>query len=215
MIENRDTFFARLQTLPWSAVLSEDEIDRIELTYDLAKNAHRGQTRKDGERYFEHPRRATLTVLDDLVIVEARVVMDALLHDTYEDCARYLKPSKIRIVSGPDVARDIRLLSKVPKEGSFDRLMLHAEWQPLVVKGCDRLDNLRGLAHMDDAFKLKQLRETSETYLPLFRRLTEYDAPMRYRPACEKLYNLLVQAYNATAITIGVAAQPDFQGVVP
>ncbi len=210
MFENRDTFFARLQSLPCSAVFSEEEINRIELTYDLAKYAHRGQRRKSGERYFEHPRRATLTILDELGIIDARALMDALLHDAFEDSAKYLTPSKIRIVCGPDVERDIRFLSKVPKEGSFERLAQHAEWHPLLVKGCDRLDNLRSLVATSDEFKLKQLRETEEHYLPLFRRLATLDAPARYQAACEKLYNLIAAAYNATATTVDV---PTIQGM--
>ena len=215
MTENRDTFFARLQRLPCSAVFSEDEIARIELTYDLAKYAHRGQVRKSGERYFEHPRRATLTLLDELDIVEARTLMDALLHDTYEDSAKYLTPSKIRIVCGPDVERDIRFLSKVPKDGSFERLLRYAEWQPILVKGCDRLDNLRSLAETSDEFKRKQLRETEEHYLPLFRRLAEQDAPARYRASCEKLYDLLVSAYDVAADTVNLPLVPRLRGGLP
>jgi (p)ppGpp synthase/HD superfamily hydrolase len=214
MTENRDMFIARLQSLPCAAVFSEEEIDRIELTYDLAKYAHRGQARKSGERYFEHPRRATLTLLDEVNVIEARTLMDALLHDAYEDSAKYLTPSKIRIVCGPDVERDIRLLSKVPKEGSFERLSCYAEWQPILVKGCDRLDNLRSLVETSDEFKRKQLRETEEHYLPLFRRLAEQDAPARYRASCVKLYNLIIAAYNETAITVGIAKQVNFDGAV-
>jgi (p)ppGpp synthase/HD superfamily hydrolase len=37
----------------------------------------------------------------------------------------------------------------------------------LVVKGCDRLDNLRSLGDCTDEFRAKQLRETREHYSSL------------------------------------------------
>ena len=80
--ENRDTFFARLEPH-----LAPSSLLDIQLAYTLAKFGHRAQTRKelgeDGqpERYFEHPRRVTLILLDEVKIHEPELVVAALLHE--------------------------------------------------------------------------------------------------------------------------------------
>jgi GTP pyrophosphokinase len=168
MEENRDTFLARLREPPGSVLFSDDEVARIELAYDLAKYAHRAQGRKDGTRYFEHPRKVALHLVVGLGLYDAAAVIAALLHDAYEDSPKYVTPAKVSIIGGERAARMIRLLSKVPKEGYVERLRAHADWMTLAVKLCDRYDNYDDLDTADAAFQAKQTVETRDVYLPLF-----------------------------------------------
>lgn len=142
--EDRERFFNRIAFLP------EADRMRIQLAYTLAKFAHRAQVRKepgpDGKplRYFEHVRRVALVLIDELKIARPEMITAALLHDGIED-TRDLTPDVIEFHFGADVGTLVKLLSKVPKEGFADRLLHFGDWRALMIKGCDRLDNLRSL----------------------------------------------------------------------
>lgn len=174
-MENRDSFMALLTD---AALFTDEDIARVEMAYDLSKYAHRAQLRKDGERVFEHPRRAARSLLDRLKIYDLATVIAALLHDGYEDASRYVTPTKVRILGGEEADRQIRLLSKVPnKEGYVERLWLYGNWLVLSVKLCDRDDNMRTLGAGDEEFQRKQTIETRDVYLPLFHHLVTITPP--------------------------------------
>lgn len=168
-MENRDSFFARLRA---AALFSDEDIARVEMAYDLSKYAHRAQERKDGERYFEHPRRVAIALLDRLEICDTATVIAGLLHDGYEDASQYVTPAKVRILGGLEADRHVRLLSKVPeKKGFVERLWRHGDWKVICVKLCDRDDNMRSIDAGTEEFQRKQTIETRDVYLPLFRHL--------------------------------------------
>jgi (p)ppGpp synthase/HD superfamily hydrolase len=79
---------------------------------------------------------------------------------------------------GQAVAGIVRRLSKVPKAGYVDRLAC-ADWRTLVIKACDRLDNLRSLGkpEVPREFQVKQVRETRDKYFALFGRLAAIGPP--------------------------------------
>ena len=185
-LENRDTFFDRFRRPPGSVLLSAEDIDRIELAYALAKYAHRAQDRKDGERYFEHPRRVALWLIDGVGLYDPASIIAALLHDAYEDAPQYVTPAKVRIVGGAEAERMIRLLSKMPKDGYLERLRAHGDWKTLLIKLCDRHDNMSSLSAAPADFQRKQTVETRDTYLPLFDHLLAI-APAPYRGAIEEI----------------------------
>lgn len=182
--ENKEAFFARLTSPPYGCMLAPEDLVRIELAYLLAKYGHRAQTRKEEkngkpERYFEHPRRVALILLDELRLADPPMIMAALLHDCFED-TRDIDPLKVQIACGPDVVRLVRMLSKTPKAGYYERLIEHGDWRALMIKACDRLDNLRTLEHTDDAFIKKQVGQTREEFMPVLGRLADI-APFAVR----------------------------------
>jgi len=175
MTENKHTFQARLKPhFPPSVQL------KIKLAYVLAKFGHRAQKRKelDGAgnpmRYFEHPRRVALILMDEIGLMESDPIIASLLHDSLEDCED-ISPELLENSFGPIPTRYIQLLSKVPKEGYLERLMNCGDWKILLLKACDRLDNLRSLMSPQASreWQEKQLRETREDYFPLFDRMIE------------------------------------------
>ncbi len=165
---NRSEFFDKLEPFHAPSTLLS-----IELAYTLAKYGHRAQVRREvdasGEplRYFEHVRRVALVLVEELRITDATMIIAALLHDGIED-TRDLTPPMIEHVFGEDVVCMVKTLSKVPKTGYVDRFYQSADLRPIVIKICDRLDNLRSVQG-DIEFGDRQRKETRETYLPMFR----------------------------------------------
>ncbi len=149
---NRHTFMSRVRCFA-----NNKEAHQIEMAYLLAKKSHKGQVRKaeigpDGKplRYFEHPRRVALSIIDEAGITEAHVVSAGILHDTYEDDDDIdLMSMLVEEVCGPGTATLVRLVTKVPKEGYIQRLEYAAQdsfsSQAFIIKAADRLDNLRTL----------------------------------------------------------------------
>lgn len=172
MSENHKSFFDRLVFLPF-----EDRLD-IELAYALGKYWFRSKFRKEKDeegkqvRYFEHMRRVVLILVDELHIADPKLIIAALLHDALEDTKKQdLAAVQIEKRFGGEVIWIVKLLSKCPVEGYLERLNAFADWQVLLLKACDRLDNLRSLSAGSLEFQQKQIEETRTKYYPLFDKL--------------------------------------------
>lgn len=181
-MENKETFQARLK--PWFA--PSDQL-QIKLAYCLGKFGHRAQTRNElvegkPTRYFEHVRRVSLVLMDDLKIMDRDMIIACLLHDSVEDTDD-VTIELIEHSFGREVAHMVALLSKSPKEGYKDRLKNCHEWKVLLIKFCDRMDNCRSLMVPGCSleFQKKQVKETIEEYLPLFEYMVTL-VPDIYRP---------------------------------
>lgn len=181
MIENKETFQARLK--PY---FSPSDQQNIKLAYCLAKHGHRAQVRKEliegkPTRYFEHVRRVSIVLMDEMKIMDREMICSSLLHDAVEDTDD-ITPELIEHAHGSEVAMMVALLSKSPKEGYHDRLANCKNWKVLAIKACDRLDNLRSLMIPGTTleFQKKQIQETKEYYFPLFDQLLEL-CPAHYK----------------------------------
>ncbi len=174
-MENNETFFARCKP-----IFTPSEELKIRLAYIMAKAGHRNQFRKeldaDGNpvRYFNHPRRVAIILLDELQITNWEMIVAAFLHDGLEDI-RGLTAEMLESYFNTNVCRMIKLLTKDPKEGYWDRLVRRGDWETLVVKSCDRLDNLRSLKAGTVEFQKKQIKETIECFYPLLDQLHGLD----------------------------------------
>lgn len=164
-MEDKQSFRDRIY--PWFA---PSDILSIELAYYLAKFGHRAQFRKelvDGkpQRYFEHVRRTSLILMDELKIMDRDMIVSALLHDSIED-TQDLSAELIEHCFNKDVALFVKLLSKVPAEGYYDRLVDCNNWKVLAIKVCDRIDNIRSLNvdGVSEEFKIKQKLQTKQHF---------------------------------------------------
>ncbi len=159
-----------------------EKIAIIEAAYNFAEEAHRGQVRKSGEPYLEHPLQTAL-ILAQLQL-DASSLAAALLHDIPENCGLPIKaieakfgPEIGKLVDGTTKLGKVSLASgMVAKEGQAENLrkMLVAMAEDLrvvFIKLADRLHNMRTL----DAFPVEKQRsiaqETLEIYAPLAHRL--------------------------------------------
>lgn len=165
---NRRMFLDRLRPQ-----FDDVAFERVGAAYKFAKYGHRGIFRDDGvTRYVDHVRAVAWIAIDELEIYDCELIVEALLHDIREDT--YLLSSvRIRINFGRRIARGIELLSKIPAEGYYDRLMLYGTWRELIIKLADRLHNLRTLGSCPVEKQRRQIAETRMHILPLVVRLRE------------------------------------------
>ena len=119
--------------------------------------------------------------MDEMKIIDRDMIITALLHDSIEDCAD-LTPELLQHSFGSNVVTMIKVLSKAPKEGYIERLSTYQDWKVLLIKSCDRLDNLRSLMIPGTSldFKKKQVKETKEKYFPIFDRMVSL-IPAEYK----------------------------------
>lgn len=188
VVENKATFFARLQSR-----LSPSEVVKVRSAYYLAKYGHRAQTRKgeigtDGSalRYFEHVRRVAIILMDIAGVYDPDMICAALLHDAIEDCSEDLDAAMIEQLFGSRVARLVICLSKTSAimnagpDAYTKRLWdtIKDNSDVVLLKACDRLDNLKSLGMTTREFQEKQYHETCIKYMPLFRHalITEHPA---------------------------------------
>src|SRR5690606_14830780 len=154
------------------------DIDLIRRAYDFAQWAHRDQTRKSGDPYFIHPA-SVAGIIAELRLDTASVIA-GLLHDVVEDTeistaevARDFGAEVADLVDGVTKLGKINFTSKEDRQAENFRKMVVAmskDIRVLLVKLCDRLDNMRTLEHMKPDSQERIARETMEIYAPLANR---------------------------------------------
>lgn len=175
-MENRESFFARINPF-----MAPSDLLKVEFAYMMAKFGHRFQFRKemdkDGNplRYFDHPRRVAIIIIDEVHIREPEMICSALLHDCLED-TKDISAQMIEQLFGKEVVRNVKLLSKLPKEGYYERLQNFGDWKVWALKCADRLDNLRSLQQTSKEFQDRQLKETREVIYPMIKNLINMNA---------------------------------------
>lgn len=163
--------------------LPPEKMSVIEDAYSYAAEAHRGQTRKSGEPYLEHPIQ-TAVILAELQL-DGSSLAAALLHDIPENCA--IPVSEIEARFGPEIAKLVEGVTKLSKvswqapeavsrESQAENLrkMLVAMAEDLrvvFIKLADRLHNMRTLKALSPEKQLMIAQETLEIYAPLAHRL--------------------------------------------
>ncbi len=155
------------------------DVDLLEKAYLYAANAHRGQLRKSGDPYFIHPT-SVAGVIAELKLDVASICA-GLLHDVAEDCEvgipeleREFGREIATLVDGVTKLGNLTFQSKEDKQAENFRKMLVAmarDIRVLLIKLCDRLDNMRTLEHMKPEAQERIARETMEIYAPLANRL--------------------------------------------
>lgn len=167
-----------------STYLPEDKIALVKEAYEFAAKAHRGQVRKTGEPYLEHPLNAAM-ILGELHL-DAETLAAALLHDVPEDCgisleeigAKFGAPV-VKLVDGvtklnklANRARTGEAKSKVQAENLRKMLLATAEdLRVVLIKLADRLHNMRTLGALPAEKRRAIAQETLEIYAPLAHRL--------------------------------------------
>lgn len=167
----------------------------------FATKAHGEQLRKSGEPYITHP----LSVVENVYKYKKSKNLDTLLiaaclHDTLEDT----DVSYYDIVKefGPQIAalvleltNDEDMKNILGKECYLSIKMKNMSSWALVIKLCDRLDNLKDLSEREEEFKIHYMSET----------IGILDSILRYRSLSkthvaiiEKIISLLLQLCRAS-----------------
>jgi len=158
---------------------SDADLGLLRDAYEYATQAHEGQVRKSGAPYFSHPA-AVAKVITELRLDVASVCA-GLLHDVVEDTPQTVKDLEERfgkevafLVDGVTKLSKINFTSRQEREADNFRKMLVAmsrDIRVLLVKLCDRVDNMRTLGFMKTDSQERIARETTEIFAPLAGRL--------------------------------------------
>jgi GTP pyrophosphokinase len=177
-MENHQTYIDRFRLK-----VSEEDLQRIEFAYDLAKYAHREQCRDDGERYFEHLRASSLIAIDELGITDPDIHIAILLHDVIED-SYLLSYHRIKLIFGKKIAKIVSNLSKPPinnpqfktkqeRNDYYFSNMTRWQFEEQLCKLVDRLHNIRTISNCKPAKQKRKIAETQEYFKPLVNQLKQ------------------------------------------
>lgn len=188
--------------------LSKGELKEVDKAYKYAEEKHRGQYRKTGEPYINHP----LFVADILTSIKAdrETIIAALLHDVVEDTEA--SKNDIKELFGDSIARLVDGVTKINNINvSTDNEYLTSYYKKIIVgmsedvrviiiKLADRLHNMRTLYALDHEKQKKKAKETLEILAPIAHRLgmnkikseleelsLKYLKPEAYNDVVEKL----------------------------
>jgi GTP pyrophosphokinase len=155
------------------------DVDLIKRAYDFSYRMHSGQTRKSGDPYFVHPANVAGVIAD--LRLDTASVCAGLLHDVVEDTLVSLDDVEKQfggeiatLVDGVTKLSKINFTSKEDRQAENFRKMVVAmarDIRVLLVKLCDRVDNMRTLEFMSKEAQERIARETLEIYAPLANRL--------------------------------------------
>ena len=155
------------------------DLELIRRAWHYSEWAHREQTRKSGEPYFVHPARVAGVIAE--LKLDAASVCAGLLHDvvedtlaTTEDLERDFGAEVATLVDGVTKLGQINFTSREDRQAENFRKMVVAmakDLRVLLIKLCDRIDNMRTLQFMSAEAQERISRETLEIYAPLANRL--------------------------------------------
>lgn len=153
--------------------------DMIDTAYRLAKAAHKGQYRRSGAEYIEHP--VQIAYIAYTFSLDVVTITSALLHDVVEDTPYTL--ADIKAFFGPAVADIVDGVTKLKKiqyntheEQQVENLRkmflaMAKDIRVVIIKLIDRLHNMRTLEYMSPQKQLEKAKESVEVYAPLAHRL--------------------------------------------
>jgi len=155
------------------------DIPLVRKAYQFAAAAHDGQTRKSGDPYVTHPL-AVARIIAELKLDVASVCA-GLLHDCVEDTSATV--DQLGEIFGKEIAflvDGVTKLGKLPystreeqQAENFRKMLLAMarDIRVILVKLCDRLDNMRSLHHLPPEKQERIAAETMQIYAPLANRL--------------------------------------------
>src|SRR5689334_547992 len=156
-------------------------VDRelIRRAFDYAERHHRGQSRRSGEEFVNHPW-AVAQICAELHLDE-QTIAAALLHDVVEDTD--VEPDELRAEFGPEITSLVEGVTKLTRttfqsreqsEAENYRKMIVAMAQDvrvILIKLADRLHNLRTIEYLGKQKQVQKAKEALEVYAPLAHRL--------------------------------------------
>jgi guanosine-3',5'-bis(diphosphate) 3'-pyrophosphohydrolase len=159
--------------------LGPEALELVRQAFELAESCHSGQMRKSGDPYLIHPLRVARTLAG--LGLDAPSVVAGILHDTIEDSELTVFELEERfgreialLVDGVTKLGKIPYLSRRENQAvSFRKLLvaMSRDIRVLLVKLCDRVDNMRTLDAMAPTSQRRIAQETADIYAPLARLL--------------------------------------------
>lgn len=140
----------------------------IDKAREFATIMHKGQYRKDGQEYINHPIRVANNILTFKKSNNMDILLSsAYLHDTLEDTqatydnlVRFFGNSVASLVL--ELTNDKEMVKLIGKTNYLSIKMKNMSNYALCLKLCDRLDNVSDLVKIDKSFKKRYIIETSD-----------------------------------------------------
>jgi GTP pyrophosphokinase len=159
--------------------LNANDIAQLQRAFAFANRAHKGQTRKSGEAFINHPIQVALILAE--LRMDVDTIVAAILHDTVEDTQMTLEDvekefsADVRgLIDGVTKITRIEIESLSEQQVRNIRKMLLAmskDVRVIVIKLADRLHNMRTLQALREDRRIFKARETMEVFAPLANRL--------------------------------------------
>ena len=144
------------------------DFDMLQLAITKASLLHKGQKRKLGEDYIEHPMRVA-NKLKMLKLQDENLLAAALLHDVLEDCE--VTESELRECFNEEIVKIVKLLSKdkvIPTELYYTYILSNPF--ATLIKIADRCHNVSTMVEAFTKTKIKEyIEETNNYVIPLCR----------------------------------------------
>lgn len=157
----------------------QTDLSEVVKAYHFGDEAHRGQLRNSGEKFFIHPVHVALILAE--LNMDTTTIVAGLLHDviedtsvTYEDVGNEFSFEIADLVEGVTKLKKIGYKTKQENQAENLRKMVLAmseDIRVIIVKLADRLHNMRTLEYMTPEKKKEKALETLEIYAPLAHRL--------------------------------------------
>ncbi|MEO6772817.1 MAG: bifunctional (p)ppGpp synthetase/guanosine-3',5'-bis(diphosphate) 3'-pyrophosphohydrolase [Kofleriaceae bacterium] len=155
------------------------DLGLVRRAYEFAAQAHAGQTRKSGDPYVTHPISVARIIAE--LKLDVSSICAGLLHDCVEDTSATVE--QLSETFGKEIAYlvdGVTKLGKLPystreeqQAENFRKMLLAMarDIRVILVKLCDRLDNMRSLNHLPPEKQERIAAETMQIYAPLANRL--------------------------------------------
>jgi GTP pyrophosphokinase len=156
------------------------DLDKITAAYEIANEAHAGQTRSSGEPYISHPLAVAYILLD--YNMDTDTIVAALLHDVVEDTDTSLAVLKKKF--GATVAQlvdGVTKMNMIPLNYTKEEehaenirkilLAMSSDVRVILIKLADRLHNMKTLEFRTPDKQRETSLETMSFYAPIAHRL--------------------------------------------
>ena len=172
-------FYALVRSTEDRISFNKTDEDFLWEVYCFARDAHRGQLRKSGEPYFEHPYQ-TARILAEMNMDPVTIAC-GLLHDVIEDTG--VKYEDLRARFGDEVAGLVEGVTKISgitfrnrqeeQADNFRKMLLSVaeDIRVLIIKLADRTHNMQTLDSLSHVKSRRIAIETRDVYAPLAHRL--------------------------------------------
>ncbi|MEK7178224.1 MAG: RelA/SpoT family protein, partial [Patescibacteria group bacterium] len=150
----------------------------IKAAFDIAQKAHKGQKRKSGELYIQHPLNVALTLAKMNLDIET--IAASLLHDVAEDTPHNLNDIEKQfgktisfLVNGVTKLNKIKHGSAKGKAENLRKMFLAMaqDIRVVLIKLVDRYHNMQTLDALPEKDQKRIALETLEIYAPIAHRL--------------------------------------------
>mgnify|MGYP003099804135 CR=1 FL=1 len=166
------------------------DVSMIEKAYHIARDAHKGQTRKSGEEYIIHP--LWVGIILAQLEMDKETIVAGILHDVVVDGVTKLGQLSYSADKLEVQAENLRKMF----------LAMAKDIRVIIIKLADRLHNMRTLQYMRPEKQLEKAKETMDIYAPIAQRLgiskikTELD-DLALKYSQPEVFNDLVKQINA------------------